>query len=175
MAIAELSERYKNVSNYVFVDYKGLNASQATEFRNQLHKTGLRMNIIKNSNAQVAFEKLGQKELVQFLDGPTAVIFPEKDVESVTLAKEVVTWRTKNKVLKIKGGYLEGRISSAEEVNLLARIPSRAALLGQLAGVFNAPLTNLARALKGTMQKMAVGLQAFVDKQAKEAPAEKKE
>ncbi|MEK7448550.1 MAG: 50S ribosomal protein L10 [Planctomycetota bacterium] len=170
--ISELSERYKNVDSYIFVGYKGLNAMQSTELRKSLRKDGIEFNVIKNSAARLALEKTGRPELAKFLDGPTALIFPNPAgvvrMESVILSKQVMACRAKNAILEIRGGYLEGQIYSLDAIKRLAALPSRSILLAQLAGVCQAPLSNLARALNGLIQKLAGGLQALTDKRASE-------
>ena len=170
--VKELTKRYQNVTNCLVVNYRGLNALQASNLRNYLRGNNIRINVIKNSVGRFTFKEFGiDRDVSKFMDGPSALIFSEpksKADDPITLSKSVVTWREKNpaeaKVLLIRGGYLDGRLVETEIVVQFSRLPSREILLSQLAGAFNAPLSRLAFVLNNLPQKLAYGLKALVDK-----------
>jgi len=162
----EYERQYTAVKNSIFLDYRGLSAKLATEFRQALAAEGIKIKVLRNNPARVALKNLGWPEADRLIDGPTAVIFGlpgSKGDNPVTLSKQVINWRAKvitqsagKKLLEIKGGRLDGQLVSPPGVVEFSRLPTREVLLAQLAGVFNAPLTRLAYVCQALIQKTAL-------------------
>ena len=64
---------------------------------------------------------------------------------------------------------MDGKVISTEEVNALAELPSREALVAQVLGTMQAPISGLANVLNANIRGLAVALQAIIDKQSEPA------
>lgn len=165
--VTELSHRYQGITNCICVNYQPLNALQANDLRAYLAEDGLRINILKNSLARRIFQQVKLDAMEPFLDGPTALVFAPAQGEKndpVLLARKLVTWRKKHKKLKIKGGLLEGKVVDPTQIGQIAILPTREAMLSQIAATLNAPLSRLAMSLKGIINKLGYGLKSLVEK-----------
>ncbi len=109
------------------------------------------MKVIKNSILSRAAEKAGLEGLGEVFTGPTAVAFSNEDV--VAPAKIINDFAKDAKALEIKGGIIEGKVSSVEEIVALAKLPNREGLLSMLLSVLQAPIRNVAYAVKAVAEK----------------------
>ena len=135
-----------NEAASVVVDYRGLTVEQATNLRKQLRENGVEMKVIKNSILRRAAEKAGLEGLNEVFTGPTAVAFSNEDV--VAPAKIIADFAKEAEALEIKGGIIEGNVASIEEITALAKLPNREGLLSMLLSVLQAPVRNVAYAIK---------------------------
>ncbi len=167
--VAELAERLKNSAAGVLVDYKGINVEQDTKLRRSFREAGVKYEVVKNTLLKLAVREAGLDELEAVLDGTTAIATSADD--AVAPAKVFKDFVKENSTLEIsfKSGFADGKVLSIDEINALADLPSREALL-----------TMLASALLGTVRGLAVALNAVAEKKgdgeeaapaANEAPA----
>jgi large subunit ribosomal protein L10 len=98
-----------------------------------------------------AAEKVNMSELNEHLTGPTAIAFSYDDV--VAPAKILHNFAKENKALEIKGGMVEGKAVTLDEIKALAELPSREGLLSMLLSVLQAPIRNFALAVKAVAEK----------------------
>lgn len=168
LVVKELGLRYRNVDNCIVVNYRGIKSNQTTELRGYLKESGIRMNVVKNTLVKHIGESAGNaalKNVDAMIDGPAAIIYPEQqNADVVSFVKRLITWRDKNKILEIKGGYIEGKAVSTNDLKNIASLPSREAILTQIAGLLNMPLTRLAVGLSETAAKFARALKQYSDK-----------
>ena len=109
------------------------------------------MKVIKNSILSRAAKKAGLEGMDEVFTGPTAVAFSNEDV--VAPAKIMDEFAKEAKALEIKGGIIEGKVSSLEEITALAKLPNREGLLSMLLSVLQAPVRNVAYAVKAVAEK----------------------
>ncbi|EJY50724.1 putative ribosomal protein L10 [Enterococcus faecium 506] len=109
------------------------------------------MKVIKNSILSRAAKKAGLEGMDEVFTGPTAVAFSNEDV--VAPAKIMDEFAKEAKALEIKGGIIEGKVSSLEEITALAKLPNREGLLSMLLSVLQAPVRNVAYAVKAVADK----------------------
>lgn len=164
--VQELTQRYQHTRNCLVVEYRGMKAPEVNELRKDLGEKKLRMEVIKNTLAFLAFKEIGLDDMGKLLEGPSALI--SGAVDSVVLAKTVVEWSKKLPALKIKGGMVEGRIVSIPEVEMLSRLPSRPALYTQLVTLLKSPLGLLATVLNAPLQNFRGAMEALKTKKEKE-------
>lgn len=165
--VADLAERLKNSAAGVLVDYKGINVEQDTKLRRSFREAGVKYEVVKNTLLKLAVKEAGLDDLEAVLDGTTAIATSETD--AVAPAKVFKDFVKENSTLEIsfKSGFADGKVLSIDEINALADLPSREALL-----------TMLASALLGTVRGLAVALNAVAEKKGEgaeetvEAPAE---
>ena len=143
--VSALAEKFKNSNLVLLTDYRGITVDDVTNLRNSLRETKAEYKVIKNNIVRRALETNGVAGMEEALEGPTAVI--TTDSEYLDPLKAIYKFAKDNEYYKIKGGIVEGKVLSVEELITLAKLPSRQELLGMLAG-----------GLLGTISKLAVGL-----------------
>jgi len=144
--VAEVAEQFKNASSVVVVDYLGITVEQATNLRSELRKAGVQFAVVKNSILSRAAKEAGLEGMDDIFKGPSAVAFSNDDV--VAPAKILADFAKKVEALEIKAGVVEGKVSSKEEIEALAKLPNREGLLSMLLSVLQAPVRNTALVFK---------------------------
>jgi large subunit ribosomal protein L10 len=155
--VEELTARLKAADTLLVADYRGLTMPQIDELRTRLLESGARFTVVKNTLTRRAAEAAGTDALLALLDGPSAIAFLDADGDMVAAAKALADSARETQVLEIRGGVLQGRAMSAEEVATLAKLPPEDVLRGQVLGAIVAPLTALAGLLNAPLQNL-VGL-----------------
>ena len=143
--VKALAEKLKDAKLVLLTDYRGISVEAVTGLRNTLRDAKSEYKVIKNNIIKRALDANGENGLDEVLEGPTAVVIAEEDY--VDPLKAIYNFSKENDFYKIKGGIVEGKIMTAEELIALAKLPSRQELLGMLAG-----------GLLGTISKFAVAL-----------------
>jgi len=141
--VSELAERLKGSQNLLVADYRGLTMPEIDELRTKLLETGARFSVVKNTLTRLAAEQAGVKELLDLIDGPTAIAFIDAEGDPAAAAKILNDTARAHDVLVIRGGLLEGDTVSDVEVKRLATLPPADVLRAQLAGAVAAPLTTI--------------------------------
>jgi large subunit ribosomal protein L10 len=141
--VSELTERLKSSQTLIVADYRGLTNAEIDELRGKLIEEGARFSVVKNTLTRRAAEAAGVDALLALLEGPTAIAFLESGGDPAAVAKALADTARTTRVLAIKGGLLEGRPMSAEEVEALAKLPPAEVVRAQLLGAITAPLTTL--------------------------------
>ena len=149
--VEEVTEKVKTAAAVVIVDYRGLTVDEVTKLRKQLRDANVEIRVIKNSILSRAAKAAGLEGLDEVFTGPTAVAFSNEDV--VAPAKIIDEFSKEAKALEIKGGIIEGKVSTLEEVTALAKLPSREGLLSMLLSVLQAPVRNVAYAINAVAEK----------------------
>ena len=150
--VSEIAEKIRNAKSLVLVEYKGLTVEKATELRNKCREAGVEYKVYKNTLMRFAFEELGYNDMSVNLEGPNAIALSYDD--EVSAAKVTNDFaKTSNDTITLKAGIAEGKIMNADEVKALASVPSREILLGQLAGVLQGNIRNLAYMLDQISKK----------------------
>jgi large subunit ribosomal protein L10 len=141
--VARLAQRLRDTDTLMVADYRGLSMPEIDELRTRLLEAGARFTVVKNTLTKLAAEEAGTKDVLELIDGPTAIAFLEAESDPAAVAKVLhETARAKN-VLVIRGGLLEGTLVGDEEIRRLATLPSTEVLRAQLAGAVAAPLTTV--------------------------------
>lgn len=151
--VAEVKNLITKSKSVVFVDFKGINVAQDTEMRNNFRKNGVTYKVIKNTIMSRAFEELGVKGFDHVFEGPTAIAFSLTDeISAARIARES---SEKFNLTKIKGGYMDGKVMTADEVKALSYIPGKEQLIARLLGVLTAPVRKLAIVLDQAAKQKA--------------------
>lgn len=141
--VAELASDLSSVETLIVADYRGLTNKQLEALRDELLKHGARFRIVKNTLTRRAAEQAGAEALLVMLDGPTAIAFIESSGDPAAVAKALATTAKATNVLTLRGGILEGKALSGDEVDQLATLPPTDVLRAQLVGAIVAPVTQL--------------------------------
>lgn len=167
--VADLKERIEQSKAILLTDYRGLTVSDATELRRSLRESGARFAVVKNTLMKRAAGDAGLEQLESLLDGPTAVAFVAGD--PVGAAKKVVDAARRFPALVLKGGYVEGKVLTAEEAQALATLESREAMLSKIAGLAKGEMARAASVLQALQGRFLALLEAYREKLPAEVEA----
>ena len=143
--VANLAAKMKEAKIILLTDYRGINVADVTELRLELRKSDSEYKVIKNNIIRRALAENGIEGLDDLLEGPTAVVTSKEDY--LEASKIIYKFSKDNDFYKIKGGIIDGKVMTAEEIITLAKLPSRQELLAKLAGALLGNITKLAVAL----------------------------
>ncbi len=141
--VEELASELGAADTLLVADYRGLTNKQLEALRDQLIPHGARFRIVKNTLTRRAAERAGADALLVMLEGPTAIAFIEASGDPAAVAKALAATAKETNVLALRGGILEGKTLSGDDVEQLAKLPPVDVLRGQLVGAIVAPLTQL--------------------------------
>jgi large subunit ribosomal protein L10 len=183
LVVAELTERLRTAQSVIVADYRGLTMPQIDNLRTELLKHGAKFTVVKNTLTRRAAEAAGADALLALLEGPTAIAFLESEGDPVAVAKALGAAARETRVLEVRGGVLEGRVITAEDVESLAKLPPLDQLRGQvvgavtaplyaIVGLFNAPLRNLVGLIDARIEQLGGAEASNSELQAPEPAAE---
>ncbi len=157
--VTKLANKIKEAKLVLLTDYRGINVEDVTSLRADLRKSNTEYTVIKNNITKRALAEAGIEGLEDKLVGPTAVIMSSEDY--LEPSKTIYEFTKNNEYYKIKGGVIEGKVMTAEEIVTLAKLPSKETLLSMLAG-----------ALLANIQKFAVAVDQVRIQKEQNASAE---
>ena len=164
-AVAELTGGFRDSSAAVLTEYRGLTMAQLTTLRRSLGRETTYA-VTKNTLAKIAARDAGITDLDELLIGPTAIAFVKGD--PVEAAKGLRDFAKANPLLVVKGGVLDGKKLTAEEITKLADLESREVLLAKLAGAMQAKMAQAAATFNALPTQLARLAQALHEKKAAE-------
>lgn len=148
--VEELAESLKGAATYVFASTRGLTVAQDTAMRADLRKAGVKFEVIKNTTLKRVFEKLGFEGLDEIFEGPTAVAYSD---EITAPAKILAKYAEDYEPMEIKGGIIDGKVASIDEIIALSKVPDTETLYTQVAYSMLFPFTKLAMLVKAVAEK----------------------
>jgi large subunit ribosomal protein L10 len=160
-AVAEIVEQFNSATATVITEYRGLSVKQLRDLRRSLGRDTTYA-VVKNTLTKRAAADAGVAIDESLLQGPTAIAFVKGD--PVDAAKGLRDFARANPLLVIKGGVLDGKALTADEIRTIADLESREVLLAKFAGalkalptraagLFQAPLSQMARLAKALEEK----------------------
>ena len=161
-AVAELTEKFRESNAAVLTEYRGLTVAQLTQLRSAIREHAT-YTVVNNTLTEIAAKEAGVSAFDGQYAGPSAIAFITGD--AVETAKKIRDFAKDHPALVIRGGLLDGKPLSADEVKQLADLESREVLLAKLAGamkasmsgaaaLFAAPLAQTARVVDALRQKV---------------------
>lgn len=144
-------------ANVFLINYRGVTVNQDTELRRRVREVGGTYGVVANRLVLRAIDGRPLQELKSHFRGPTAVAYCTED--PVQLAKTVIEFAKDVPVLELKGGLLEGRPVAAEEVQEIARLPSREQLVAKLVFLLQSPVSRFVRTLAAMPRQLVVVLE----------------
>jgi large subunit ribosomal protein L10 len=168
-----LVEQYKELlaqsQGIILTDYRGMRVQEMQQMRRSVRDAECDVHVVKNRLMKLALTDADLTVPDEWLIGPTAIAFCRSDVPPVA---KMLTELSDDVSLAIKGGILEAEILSTEQVDALAKLPSREVLLANVLGTINAPATQMAGVVASGIRQVLNVLQAYVDKMEEQgAPA----
>ena len=166
-AVAELANKFSSSAGVVLTEYRGLSVKALKDLRRSLgHDASY--SVSKNTLTTIAAREAGVAGIEQHLVGPTAIAFIDGD--PVVVAKGLRDFARTNPQLVIKGGVLDGKFMTPDEVRKLADLESREVLLAKVAGAMQGVLQQ-AISLVSAPLSQAARLFAALEKAAAENPS----
>jgi large subunit ribosomal protein L10 len=162
--VDEIAAQISEAQAVIAVDYRGTSVPKAAELRARLRDAETTFRIVKNSLTERAADKAGAGTLKELLEGPTAFAFVHGDTAAA--AKALNDFTREVSTFQFKGGVMEGAPLSVDEIQAIARLPTRDVLHAQLVGLVASPLTGLVRGLNGLISGLAVQLGQIAEQKA---------
>jgi len=161
--VADLAERLRSTDTLIVADYRGLTMPQVDALRTELLTHGARFQVVKNTLTRRAAEEAGADHLLALLEGPTAIAFLDSEGDPAAVAKALRAAARETQVIEVRGGIMQGRPISADEITTLATLPSLEVLRGQVVGAIAAPLSTVVGLFNAPLRDLVGVLQARID------------
>ena len=139
--VEQLAERLRTTETLMVADYRGLTMPEIDELRTRLLEAGARFTVVKNTLTKLAAEAAGTQQVLELIDGPTAIAFLDAEGDPVAVAKVLNDTARRHDVLVIRGGIVEGTVVGDADIKRLATLPPTDVLRAQLVGAVAGPLT----------------------------------
>jgi len=147
--VKEIEQMLNDAKVVVFTDYRGTTVDEISALRNSLRVPGVTFKVLKNTMTEFALKNVGLPELAEQIPGPNAVLFSNEDL--VGPVKTLFEFIKKTKKMEVKQGILEGQVIGPEKIKALADLPPREALVAQVLGTMQAPITSFVYVLNANL------------------------
>lgn len=162
--VAEVTQKLNEAKSVFLTDFKGLNVQEISDLRRAFTGASVQYRVVKNTLARLSVKEAGLDELLEYLEGPTAMAFGMDDPAAP--ARVIKQFAKDSAKLQVKACLFDGMFLDANKVNEIANLPSKEQLLGKLSGVLNAPLTNLVYSLNAILSKFVFALNAVKEQKS---------
>ena len=146
----------------VMVDYRGLNVAQISDLRNKLREQTCSLKVVKNTFSAIASEGTQFEALKDKFQGPTAFAFTKGN--PVQMAKILTEYSKQNENLKLKLGFLRGKLLTSDELKEVAKLPPKEVLLARLIGAIQSPVSGLLSVIQGPARSLVCAINAVAEK-----------
>lgn len=166
LLVSDLREILAKSKGAILTDYRGLTVLEVSNLRRKLRQENAEYHIVKNTLFKVAMGGEVSPELDKLLTGPTAIVFANEDVVAPTKAILDFVAATRNRPdVKVKGGYIDGKVYSLAQVTALSKLPPREQIIAEFVGTLNGPAANFVGTLNGIISEFVGTLDAIAEKQ----------
>jgi large subunit ribosomal protein L10 len=148
--VKDIAGRFERAEAALLTEYRGLRVTEIAEVRNALREADADYKVLKNTLTRLAVRKVGLDELVEILQGPTAVAFCRGDASAA--AKAIDDAAKKYPVLSLKGGVLKGKVIGADQAKALAKLEPRDVQLAKIVMMMNSPVQQTANVLAALLR-----------------------
>ena len=163
--ISEVSEKFSHAKSMFFADFTGITVEEINELRREFRKSKVDYRVVKNTLARKALENVtGYDKVYENLVGPTAIAFGYDD--PIAPAKIMKMFREKHTKLNVKVCIFENHVLEGKLLDDLAKLPSRAELVGGILGSIQAPIAGIVRTIAAVIRDLVGIVQAIEKKQA---------
>jgi large subunit ribosomal protein L10 len=159
--VAELKGRIERATLVASAEYRGLRVKEMVEMRRRLREAGIEVKVVKNSLLRLAAEDTGRGDLLQIIEGPTALAVSYGDV--IEAAKALSSYaQGAPQGFAIRGGFMDGAVLSAQDIRDLVSIPPRPVLLAQFMGQMQSPLAGFVGLMEAPLRELMVLMQSLL-------------
>lgn len=146
------------------VDACGLTVKEVEALRRSIRESGAIMKVYKNTIMRIALKELDLVDMDSILEGPSAFVFCEGDVAAA--AKAITEYAKTNENLSVKGGMMDGKFVTPEEVAAIASLPSKEELLAKIAGAISGVARGVATSINGVPSGLAQAIKQVAGQKA---------
>lgn len=165
--VAQVSKVAQSALSVVVADYHGLTVDQMTELRKQARGSGVYVRIVRNTLAKRAIQGTDYACIEEALTGPTVLAFSQEDPGAA--ARLFKAFSVENKAFEVKALSINGKLLDANQIDVLAKMPTLNQAYAQLMSVMLGPVTKLARTLNEFPAGITRAISAVADKKKSEA------
>jgi large subunit ribosomal protein L10 len=159
--VAELKERIERATLLASADYRGLRVKEMVEMRRRLREAGLEVRVVKNTLLRLAANESGRPDLFEIIEGPTALAMSFGDV--IEAAKALSGYAQGAPAgFGLRGGFMDGRVLSAQDLRDLVRVPPKPVLLAQFMGQMQSPLAGFIGLLDAPLRELSLLVQSLL-------------
>lgn len=166
-AVEDLMKRVQAAKAAVVTGYTGLTVEEVTDLRAKLFHAKVEYHVVKNNLARIALNKCNITVLDDMLTGPTAIALAMED--EVAPARVLAKFAKDHEKLKVKGGWMDGRKVSYEDIKSMSNLPGREVLIAKALGSMKAPISGIVQVLAGPARKLVYALNAVAQAKGKTA------
>ena len=160
--ISEIEKEIKKHPTFFITRHESVPAAKIDKLRAKLRATQARYFVVKNTLGHKAFERAKIKGVAEYIQGACGIAFSGGD--PVLSSKALMEFGKENETFKVQAGYLNGQLVGAEQVKVLAMLPSREVMLARVVGGIQAPISGFVSVLAGTLRKVVTALDAIAKK-----------
>lgn len=161
-----IKSHLEGASSFCLVSLSRTKVNDLNLLRRSLRKNNSRMIIVKNSLLMKVFKELRLDGLCEFIQGSTALVSIKDDI--VSPSKVLVDFTKDYEGLKIRAGFMEGKVIDAKKIIEIAKLPGREILRAQVIGALKGPLVNFTGVLRNILAKFIWVLNAVKEKKEKD-------
>ncbi len=165
--VDEFTQKVQGAKSAVITGYSGLTVEEVTQLRAQLFHAGVEYHVVKNNLARLALNKANITVLDDMLTGPTAIALAMDDATAP--ARILTKFAKAHEKLNVKGGWLDGRKVSLDDLKAVANLPSREVLIAKALGSMKSPISGIVQVLAGPQRKLVYALSAVAEAKGKTA------
>lgn len=155
--VEELKDKLARSSITVAANPTGLSVNVMNDLRRSLRERDVELRVVKNTLAYIAADEVERPELREIIQGSTALAFGYGDPVTVALAIEEFI-RTSRSALTVRGGMLDRRLLTPDDVATLATLPPKEQIVSSLLGQVQAPIARLLTVMQSPMAGLATTL-----------------
>ncbi|NJK57211.1 MAG: 50S ribosomal protein L10 [Pleurocapsa sp. SU_5_0] len=162
--VADLKESLSDAQLAFVINYEGLSVAEITELRNRLRPIGASCKITKNTLMNIAISgDESWQPMEEFLGTATAFLLTGEEIGAAVKAYK--SFQKDTKKTEVRGGVMEGRALTKDQVEALGDLPTKDELYAQIAGSINALATKLAVGIKEVPSGLARGIKAVSEQE----------
>lgn len=165
--VEEFTKKVQASKSTLVTGYSGLTVEEVTELRAKLFHAKVEYHVVKNNLARIALNKANVTVLDDLLVGPTAIALAMDD--AVAPARVLSKFAKDHEKLKLKGGFMDGKLITVQDIKALSNLPSREVLLAKMLGSMKSPISGIVQVLAGPARKLVYALNAVAQAKGKTA------
>jgi len=159
--VADLKERLERATLLASADYRGLRVKEMVEMRRRLREAAIEVRVVKNTLLRLAANESGQPDLLEIIEGPTALAISYGD--AIGAAKALSGYAQGAPAgFALRGGFMDGRVLSAQDLRDLVRVPPKPVLLAQFMGQMQSPLAGFIGLLDAPLRELSMLVQSLL-------------
>ena len=160
--ISQIEKEIKSHPTFFVARHDTVSATTLDKLRAKLRQSNSRYLVVKKSLGKKALEKANLKNISEVMDGACGIAFTSGD--PVTSSKILVDFSKENQGFMIQTGYMDGQVMGADQIKILASLPSKEVLLARIAGGVKTPIARVAMVTKAIVAKVAMLVEALAKK-----------